>query len=66
MEKLAISVSELAKLLGIGVPHAYDLVHRADFPAIKVGRRTIIPIAKLEEWLAEEAEKGKTSIAPVR
>lgn len=51
-EKLAFSVSELAKALGVSKPVAYELCRRADFPAIRVSdRRIIIPAEALENWL---------------
>ena len=51
MEKLAINVKEAAKLLGIGVNSMYDLVHREDFPVIKVGARLIIPLDAFHHWV---------------
>lgn len=52
-EKLAISVKELSKLLGIHLQAAYDLTKREGFPVIRVSeRRTIIPMEGLKKWLA--------------
>ena len=51
LQKKAYSVSEMAKVLGIGRDKAYNLVHRDDFPAIKVGTSYIIPVANLNQWL---------------
>lgn len=57
-DKLAINVPELAKMLGVSRPVAYELTKREGFPAIRIGeRRIIIPVDKLNEWLAREAEK---------
>ena len=58
MEKLAINVSELAELLGIGQPNAYELTKRADFPTIRINRRILIPMDKLREWIDNEAERS--------
>lgn len=56
-DKLAINVPELAKMLGVSRPVAYELTKREGFPAIRVSeRRIIIPVDKLNEWLAREAE----------
>jgi len=49
--KLALNVAELAEVLGIGINSAYELVHSQGFPAIYVGRRIVIPIKALEDWL---------------
>jgi len=53
MEKLAMSVQEMAKVLGIGYSHAYNLTHVKGFPAIRIGRRIIIPNDGLKKWVDE-------------
>ena len=53
-EKLAISVPEAAELLGISKPTAYILVRRADFPAFKVGGRTLVSRTGLEAWVRKQ------------
>ena len=37
-EKLVLSIAETAKILGISLPTAYALTHRADFPAFHLLR----------------------------
>lgn len=55
-DKLAINVPELAKMLGVSRPVAYELTKREGFPAIRVSeRRIIIPVDKLNEWLDRES-----------
>ena len=49
-EKIALNVSETAEVLGVSRTVVYQLMHREDFPAFKVGKRTLIPRAKLEAW----------------
>jgi len=49
-EKIALNVSEAADILGVSRTVVYQLMHREDFPAFKVGTRTLIPRLKLEEW----------------
>lgn len=52
-EKLAITVKELSKLLGIHLQAAYELTRRDGFPVIHVSeRRMIIPMEGLKKWLA--------------
>ena len=56
MEKLTYSVPELAQVLGVGRNVAYDLVQRADFPAVRLGeRRIVIPVDRLRVWLEQQA-----------
>ena len=56
-ENLAMcyKVDDLCGLLGVSRPTAYELVHREDFPKVKVGRRLLIPRAGLEQWLATQS-----------
>ena len=56
-EPLALSVTEAAKLLGISRPTLYNLLHRADFPAFKLGGRTLISAEGLKEWVRVQAAK---------
>lgn len=49
--QLAISVQEAAELLGVSTPIIYQLANRADFPAVRVGRRILVHRKGLEEWL---------------
>lgn len=54
MEKLALSVSEVQEALGIGRNAVYNLVNRADFPKIRMGRKLIIPRDAFLRWLDEQ------------
>lgn len=55
IEKLTLSVDEAAALLGISKPTCYQLVRRADFPAFKIGNRTLVNRRLLEQWIDREA-----------
>lgn len=59
-EKLVLSVEETARALGISIPSVYNLIHRADFPSFKCGKRTLISKPGLEAWIAEQLVKGVT------
>ena len=52
-DKLTISVEEAAKLLGIGRNLCYDRVKTGEIPAIKIGRRLLVPRKALEKLLEE-------------
>lgn len=54
-EKLALSVAEAAKLLGVSVPTAYELARREDFPSLKIGRRLLVNRAGLQDWLDRQS-----------
>lgn len=53
-----LTVRQVGEILGISVPTAYKVVHRADFPKIFVGRSIRIPAANFECWLAKQADLG--------
>lgn len=58
--KTTYNVRDIAELLGICLPAAYELCSRADFPAIRVTpRRIIIPADGLQRWLEEQSGGGK-------
>lgn len=54
VEKLALSVPETAKILGVSVPTAYELTRREDFPAFRIGRRTLVDRAGLQRWVSAQ------------
>ena len=55
-DKLALSVTEVAELLGVSRPTVYTLIHRSDFPSFKLGSRTLISKAGLDEWINKQTE----------
>ncbi|MDL2236091.1 helix-turn-helix domain-containing protein [Christensenellaceae bacterium OttesenSCG-928-L17] len=56
-EKLTLSVKEMADLIGISVPRAYDLTHVEGFPVIILGKRRVIHKERFMEWLNDNAGK---------
>ena len=58
--KIALSVAETAREIGISRPSVYALLQRADhpLPSVVVGRRRIIPREMLMEWIRDEAERN--------
>jgi excisionase family DNA binding protein len=54
-ERLTYTVPEVASLLGINVITAYELAKRENFPAIRIGRRVVIPKAAFERWLDRQS-----------
>lgn len=61
--KTTYNVREVADILGICLPAAYELCGREDFPAIRVTpRRIIIPVDGLQRWLEEQSGGGKKEV----
>lgn len=52
--KGCLSVEEVANYLGCGRSTAYELVRKQDFPTIRLGRRIIVPLTALQEWLQKQ------------
>ena len=51
-ERLTYTVEQAAKLLGISRNSGFEAVRRGDLPAIRIGRRLLVPRAALEKLLA--------------
>lgn len=58
-EKATLTVEEAATLLGIGRQLAYAKVKTGEIPAIKIGRRFLVPRAALERLLTEPPKPVK-------
>ena len=59
VDKLVLSVSEAAAVLGVSRPTVYQLIHRQGFPAFKVGSRTLISRERLAEWVEAQCLGGQ-------
>lgn len=57
-ERLTLTVEETAKLLGIGRQLAYDRVRTGQIPAIRFGRRLVVPKRALERLLEAVSASG--------
>ena len=60
MERIAVSVTEAAEMLG--PKSVYRLTKRADFPAFKAGNRTVISVEGLQEWVRRQATGEEAAI----
>jgi len=49
-----MTVKEMAKAVGVSEPTAYQLTEREDFPCLRVGRKKLIPVDGLRNWLAAQ------------
>jgi excisionase family DNA binding protein len=58
---LVLTVEEAGKLLRLSRPTAYKVVNRGEIPALRLGRRLLIPRAALEKMLADVKPLNKTS-----
>lgn len=51
MDNLLISISEVARLLGVSLSVAYRLARSAGFPVVRIGRRCLVDRESLQEWV---------------
>lgn len=48
---LFLNAEMVAKVLGISTSSAYELMHEASFPALRVGSRIVVPKEKFCQWV---------------
>lgn len=58
LDKIAVSVTEAAELLGVSRTTMYALARQDDFPCVMVGHRMLIPLKGLHEWM-DKNSKGQ-------
>lgn len=54
-ERVTLTVEEAAGLLGLGRSAAYDAARRGQLPTRRLGRRVVVPVPALLEWLGHSA-----------
>lgn len=57
IQPLTLTVEQAAKVLGIGRSSAYELVHTGDIPSLRLGRRIVVPSAKVAAQLGIEPDQ---------
>lgn len=50
-DEATITVEQTAELLGLGRTAAYEAARRGEFPTRRLGRRVVVPVPALLEWL---------------
>lgn len=50
-DEATITVEQAAKLLGLGRTAAYEAARRGEFPTRRLGRRIVVPVPALLDWL---------------
>lgn len=44
----------VSNLLGISISSAYELMHKKDFPSVRIGSRLIVPKEEFQKWVKEK------------
>ena len=53
---LTLSAEDVAAVLGISRTNAYALLHREDFPTLRIGKRLLVPRDRFIRWINESIE----------
>ena len=48
---LFLNAEMVAKVLGISISSAYELMHETGFPALRIGNRIVVPKEKFRRWV---------------
>src|SRR5215218_11469955 len=56
VKQRTLTVEEAGKLLGVGRGLAYELAERGEIPALRLGRRLVVPRARLMALLGENGD----------
>ena len=57
LEAAVYNIPEIAVLLDINLIKAYELAKRKDFPAVRIGRRILVPKQAFYKWLNDQAQQ---------
>ena len=52
-----LRAEDIQAILSISRAGAYQLMHRADFPTIYIGKRMVVPEDKFREWMDTQAKR---------
>lgn len=53
--RITLSVEEVAPMLGLGRSAAYEAARRGEIPSRRLGRRVVVPVPALLEWLGADS-----------
>ena len=55
---LFLNAAMVARVLGVAPSSAYELMHKNDFPTLRVGSRMVVPKEKFIEWVEQHMKGG--------
>ncbi|MCP4384513.1 MAG: helix-turn-helix domain-containing protein [Hyphomicrobiales bacterium] len=61
--RVALTVEEVASLLGLGRSAAYEAARRGEIPTRRLGRRLLVPVPALLSWLGATADADEPTAA---
>ena len=51
---LFLNANTVAQTLGVSISSAYELMHEASFPTLRVGSRIVVPKEKFCQWVESQ------------
>ena len=54
-----LTVEEAGRLLRLGRSSVYRAIERGEIPALRIGRRLVVPLALLEQMLGERKSSSE-------
>jgi len=66
MNELLTTTHESARRLGIGRTKLFELLKDKRLTAVRLGRKTLIPVAELERFAAALPKRNRESCVPSR
>ena len=62
---LFLNAETVAKVLGVAPSTAYELMHEADFPTLKIGNRIVVPKEQFIAWCSGIQKGGFSEASEV-
>jgi len=59
IERIGVSIQEAATMLGISKPHFLPLIKEGQIRTVKIGRRILVSVQSLREFVDGKKEPGK-------
>ncbi|WP_419046826.1 helix-turn-helix transcriptional regulator [Dysosmobacter sp.] len=51
---LFLNAELVAKVLGVSISSAYELMHEEVFPSVRIGSRFVVPKDKFQQWVERQ------------
>ena len=58
---LFLNAELVAKVLGVSISSAYELMHEEVFPAVRIGSRFVVPKDKFQQWVERQTGDRKST-----
>jgi excisionase family DNA binding protein len=64
--ELLVSTAEGARRIGVGKTKFFELLKEEQIKAVRIGRRTLIPTAELDRFVAGLPVRGTLNVARIK